>query len=714
MPEIVKDAVTAAGGVLLGLDGRRDKFVRLRATTDDPRSGGFESDVGDLCLFVSGTNSDLLMRRGVDSDDWESMSDNAAVPTHVYNALGQGISPQSSDTSNRTALNALITTVNAAGGGTIYFPAGVYQFASDVSNDTIVMTTVSNIRFLGEGPGSRLLWNGEFAGAGHFFRVRRGCRNITFESLYMAAGTGAKTDSAEQHHLIALQQDPGSPLIKNNESIRVLNCTFGYTRGDAINVGGGVGQAHCHGNILATAASGAVAGPFTSPTEPQRVTVNYPATWDGGSFTISGTDKNGLAISELIPAGDGIVHTGFLEFATVTGATKSAQGVQAVNATIGFAYLTRDVWVERSKFDGFDVSGGAPQTNGYRSAVGCQRYSVNIWVQRNTMTGCGDQLIDFEATGAGGVGPWFIDHNVIVNANPQSGQGPAKTAISFFGNNETRDRNTKSRISHNVLFGVIVGGKNERIDIINNVIVPTENAASAGGIYMDGTMMDVLIAGNRIIGNSTCTNDPINLSVNNAVGGDGIRIFNNTIEHYGTRGIYVEGARDVDISNNRVINLAAASATGKGILVAANEVNSIPVTRCRIHNNTLVGNRGGGTLEYGIEIQPGSQSNSGFSICDNEIIGAATRGISLVAGTYGTPVVRGNNLSGTTAIHLGTAVVIVTGGNPGTWVFYHGPAADPNTLAGLDSAVRGSLYSSHDGASVYRKNAAGASGWVTI
>src|SRR5690242_21493400 len=100
----------------------------------------------------------------------------------MYNVLSNGLVADDS-TDNTSALNTLIGTVHAAGGGEIYFPAGNYRFLKDSNNKTILVTGRKNIVFSGDGKASRLMWNGTMSSAGNFFTVENGSQHIGFLKL---------------------------------------------------------------------------------------------------------------------------------------------------------------------------------------------------------------------------------------------------------------------------------------------------------------------------------------------------------------------------------------------------------------------------------------------------------------------------------------------------------------------------------------------------
>ena len=162
---------------------------------------------------------------------------------------------------------------------------------------------------------------------------------------------------------------------RKRPNIKIINCFFGACKGDAVNCQGGIDPDGCKANILATAATGAVAGPFTSPTYPQRVVVKYrretdTQNWDGGSFTTTGTGPSNEAVTETIPAATKDTLVGYRYFKTVTGITKNgAPGSSTAGAHVGYAYEVRDVLVQHCVFDGFEYASASPLGYGTERAL---------------------------------------------------------------------------------------------------------------------------------------------------------------------------------------------------------------------------------------------------------------------------------------------------------------------------------------------------------
>lgn len=96
----------------------------------------------------------------------------------LHDATGDG------NTDDSPALNALVTLVHDAGGGTIYLPKGVYMLDAPI-------LWKSNVSLVGEGMGLAILKTRQAAGVGEGFAAIRGltfsadapCTNCTFEQF---------------------------------------------------------------------------------------------------------------------------------------------------------------------------------------------------------------------------------------------------------------------------------------------------------------------------------------------------------------------------------------------------------------------------------------------------------------------------------------------------------------------------------------------------
>lgn len=632
-----------------------------------------------------------------------------------YNVLDHGLVADAGVTDNRTALNTLITTVIAAGGGTIYFPAGHYHFGlGPPTTATVVLSNQGEIklRLLGDGRASLLTWGGDAAGAdNHFFQIKDGTRHFEVDNLRIVQRDLTNPDSAEQHFFFHLSTRTNG----NIENVRIRNCHFGVVKGDVLNCTGGLTQTACKSGVEATGST-TIAGPFTSPSRPQRVTVTYPAAWDGGGFTIAGTDVSGFSITDTIPAGIADSYVGTKEFATITSVTRGLTGVTANTATIGFAYMVQDVWFEGNYCNGFEYSGTNPNY-GYRAVVVAQRLTRHINILRNYMTGSSDQLIDFEPTGNGDLGPWRIEGNILITASPNSGAQPPSPVVTLYGNGNASAGgsllNEGSTFARNYVYGRIIGGKMGRCKISENVILVDDGTISAdGGISLTEVLDDTDILDNVITTKPGFIGIPLKIESGSGYYPKSIRVRGNTIQWHTGGGIVIYDTDDVSVIENRLVYLAATTNTDDAIIVSSSAEN---VNRALIANNSVEGDRGGGSVRWGINFAPGS-SGGGTSIIimGNRGTGVASKGVSIPAGTYGTPpVVIGNSFPGASApLSLGAATPVAVGGNDGSTRLFTGSGTPESVV----TAPIGSIYMRTDGGaatSMYVKESGTSNtGWV--
>lgn len=745
----IPDSCPVPGALLLGVDGSRDRFVTIRAATDDPNIGGVTPGaLGDVIVRPFGTGR-LYQHNGT---DWTELTAPAPATTIYYKATSYGI-VAGSDTSvgaaNNAALLALIATVKAAGGGTIFFPAGTYHFSIvydgglSPANRSIYLQDQGrmNVRFLGEGPGTKLVWGGDAGqgggggGAAHFFYIRGQTSYVTFESMKILQRDLTNPDpGAEQHHLIRLQAD----RVGNCQHVKFINCEFGLVKGDAINCSGGFGSNRIKVAYPSTSGAGAV--PSLSDTSPagllpgegMRVAVEFSNTWDGGSFTFTGTEPNGRTISETISKQNPGLDTvaGYREFATITGVTYSGGGTLGT-ADLGYTYVVQFVDIVGCRFNGFEHAAGSPPGYGYRSAVGVQRLSLYITVLGCWMTGCDDQLIDFEPTGNGYLGPWFIVGNtfMVLAAAPSGG---ADTSMSFFGNANKFPCERSTVAFNRFIGGGIIGGKLRGCDITNNYMWIPEDARLL--MQFTDRMEDVRITDNWIEALGPNIGDVTAPCISMIAGGsttvpdypDGVTIARNTCHWFCLAAtnqlpaIRVTAGRNLRIYDNVLVNYGTASNVDVAAIKIEN--SAVDLSGLRIERNSIEANRGGGSIQRGIDIVDRPTKNwTNITIRDNQGVGVTTTGINLRdpnGGSYvNPPVVEGNSFPGATnLIVLGTGVIIRIGGNGGNAVgIYSGAPTDPATDTDLDNVGIGSQFNSMGtGGDMYLKTAAGSAGWKKV
>ena len=146
----------------------------------------------------------------------------------VYSVLDYGISTSSVD--NAAAITALITTVSSAGGGTIYFPKGVYNIKSAVN------FSGGNVALTGDGRSSVI--NVNAAPGFYMFNLAFAeANNVTFNGLMFNGEFNYPTDTLTTNPVgyanfnVAIRT---GGVTTNN--LRIVNCFFYKLAGGAIDV----------------------------------------------------------------------------------------------------------------------------------------------------------------------------------------------------------------------------------------------------------------------------------------------------------------------------------------------------------------------------------------------------------------------------------------------------------------------------------------------
>lgn len=663
----------------------------------------------------------------------------------LWNALQHGCSNNGED-DNSLALQELITEVAGAGGGTIYLPSGDYRVAIryngslSPANRSVYLQDIgpANVVLLGDGPSTRIVWGGDAGqgggggGAAHCFYIRGQTSHITFANLKILQGDLTNPDpGAEQHHLIRLHAD----RVGNTSHIRILNCDFGLVKGDAVNCSGGFGTTRIKSGVLGSSGSGSVGGLSDTtpagllPGEGMRPCVEFSADWDGGGFTFTGTEPNGRVISETVVkqnavGADTVAAT--RDFAAITEVSKTSGGTTGT-ANLGWTYVVAHVDIDRCRFNGFDRAGDHPGY-GYRSAVGVQRLSEYIRVTNCFMTGSDDQLIDFEPTGNGPLGPWTIERNTIVPLAVAEAGG-ADTCCSFFGN-ANKFPCVRSSISHNLLIGGgLIGGKLVACDIVGNYLWVPEDARLL--MQFTDRMEDVRILDNWVEAIATGVGDVTAPCISLVGGGsatvpdhpEAVLIERNHLHWACLEDPNQQPAIRITAGSNCVVrgNTLVNHGTAVAVDVAAIKVedSAVDVVNFRVEGNTIQGNAGGGSIQRGIDIvtRP-TQDWTNLSISGNLGTGVTATGVNVRdpnGGSYAnSPSLLGNRFHGATnQLVLGTGVTALIGGNGSTSCGQYTGAGDPASESELDSVGSGSTYHRTNG-TVYIKTGAGAAGWKAI
>lgn len=665
----------------------------------------------------------------------------------MYNVLDFGLKADGV-TSNTTTLVNLVDTVRAAGGGDIYIPRGDYAFGIDYNgaaspaNRSVYLRSLgrANIRFIGDGEGSRLIWGGNAGqgggggGAAHAIYVRGRTSHITFEGFKILQSNLTNPDpGAEQHHLIRLQAD----VDGNTQFIKFQDVDFGLVKGDAVNVSGGFDVNAIHGSINGSQGSGAITSLTNTapsqllPGEGQRVCVSFSGAWDGGTFTFVGTEPNGRVISETIAKLNAVgadTVSGYRLFRTITSVTKNSGGT-AGTATLGWSYWVQNCQMVNCRFNGFDRAGLDPGY-GYRSGLGVQRMS-SIEVVGCYFTGSDDQLVDFEPTGNGPLGPFIFDRCTF-DAVAVAPLGGADTGMSFFGNANLFPCERSTITNCNFLGCGLIGGKLNQCDILNNHFWIPEDTRL--GMQFTDRMEDVRIQGNTFEALGPNVGDVTAPCISMIGGGSttvpdsprGVQILDNICHWYALAApnqqpaIRMTVGTDCVIARNTLINHGTASAVDVAAIKL--EDAAIAVKNMRIEGNAIEGARGGGSIQRGVDIVTRPSTNwTNLTICNNVGTGVTSKGVNLRnpnAGSYvNPPSVWGNRFpDATNNVVAESGVLYLIGGNGGDSAGqYTASGTDPAQIAALNDVGIGSTFqSSGTGGDLYLKTAANAAGWKKV
>lgn len=397
---------------------------------------------------------------------------------------------------------------------------------------------------------------------------------------------------------------------------------------------------------------------------------------------------------------------------------------------------TENVRVMGCTFNGFDTSEWTttPPTGGYRACLAHQSGVHQMQIIGNWMTGSDDSLIDYEPSGTqqGNIGAVIMGNTMIASSPSFVNTGtPAASyiAVAFGGEGETDESNIIQDVifSHNVIRGGRLNGlRMARAVFDNNTIVSDTQTNPEAVIDFSESLQDVSFTNNKVFVTAGCgaiygiyaagidliadsRRETINLSGNTVSTTNGNITGGNPTG--AMHGIYVESC-NARINGNRVEH--------RGTLTnVSNAITWKPLTNgssAVIANNEIVGDAGGGTLQYGVTITPDGAAVKACTITGNAGTGCQTGGVRASAptgsGAYTTwPVIADNSLPG--GVVLGSGVYAQIGGNRDGITHTVGGNVDPN---GVITAIQGSTHvrRAGDATAVYRKTTGTSNtGWVT-
>ena len=198
----------------------------INQSADPSAGGGVSAAIGSLVLR-SGIGQ-IWLKTGVGNTAWQKFvqSFNWYV-VKDFGAVGDGVA-------NDTApIQATIAACQAAGGGVVFFPPGIY------ATTQISLVGTTNVQLLGSGTSSVIKWTfNAGAAAGSLLTVSGGATNTRISLLRFDGSGLTNPDPARENHLLLLGN--GTALTTTH----VMQCQFGgmvVNSGDGVHVIGGAG-----------------------------------------------------------------------------------------------------------------------------------------------------------------------------------------------------------------------------------------------------------------------------------------------------------------------------------------------------------------------------------------------------------------------------------------------------------------------------------------
>lgn len=213
--------------------------LRAQASSSPILGGGLAAPIGSVTQVIGPSGGiktwtkntapnlgwrDLLMR-----GPWFNVKE--------FGAVGDGV------TNDRPAIQLALNAAIAAGGGTVFFPAGTFAVDKPGGNlGSFDLRNLSNLAFIGTGGGSTILMKGS-AGGGDWYIFRLGStgvgsNRIMFWNLRFDGRQMTGPDPAEQNHAISIQNAAATPV----KDIDIADCWFEWFNGDGVRNAGNGGQ----------------------------------------------------------------------------------------------------------------------------------------------------------------------------------------------------------------------------------------------------------------------------------------------------------------------------------------------------------------------------------------------------------------------------------------------------------------------------------------
>lgn len=393
----------------------------------------------------------------------------------VGGAVGDGV------TNDLDAIQRTIVACAAAGGGTVYFPAGVYLVLCTVSS-MLNLYGYSNIRFLGDGDASIIRMSGSSTGSPRLFgNVGSGSTpksNILFEALSIdlpnvtnAVGISMSNSASrilvENCYFTGLKAGAVRP---NGTDIEIAGCRF---------YGGSVG-----GYGILTPDTVAMSG---------LVIVDNIMDGNGGGGDAIEINQPTYGASD-VTISNNIIH-GWTSGSSVAGI---GIGVANVDSVVISGNRIRDCYLDGIHVE--DVCGSV--TISHNSVRDSQGYGITVQGVTSDAHVCEDLSIVGNTVRS--VCTARHDAGILVGGTYVSGDG-----LSIVGNQVS----DVGRSSVN-MYGLAVS-KSKNGSVIGNVVRNT-NGSTTFGIYLDA-LSDIAVIGNRSFDDQGSPTQDYGIKVNGAM-----------------------------------------------------------------------------------------------------------------------------------------------------------------------------------------------------
>jgi len=285
-------------------DQIRLKIVDLMAGTVDPSAGGgVAAQVGSIFARQSGPTGSLFLKQSAANTAWVPMTQSLVwYNVRDFGAVGDGI------TDDRVACQDAIDACAAAGGGTVYFPAGTYLCSQNgVNGYSLLINALTGVTLMGGGGGSIIKQSGNAAGLDWtLVKLTGACTFIKLQAIKLD-GSGV-TNPTVNCHLLQIGDGTGNLSV-----CQVLDCYFGgmvVGSGDAIRLQGRVDGTlttsivQVHGNQIDGA--GRYGVHFSEACNQISVCENYITNCQTEVVGVAGAD---IAISVVSILNNHLIHT---------------------------------------------------------------------------------------------------------------------------------------------------------------------------------------------------------------------------------------------------------------------------------------------------------------------------------------------------------------------------------------------------------------------